>query len=250
MDYLARTRLLIKDSGLAKLTKAHVAIFGVGGVGGMALEALVRSGIKEISIIDNDIICLSNLNRQIIATLDNIGKSKVSEFKKRIHAINPDIVVHTYPLFFSKETLQEIPFKQFDYILDCIDTVASKILLVEISNQENIPLISMMGAANKMNPNEFIVSDIYKTEMDPLAKVMRYELRKRGIKHLKVVYSKEKPITPIDEKEEEKACPYKDVCLDKCQPSKKRKTVGSTSFTPLSAGLLIASEVIKDLIKE
>ncbi len=249
MDYLSRTRLLLNDNNLAKLASSHVAVFGVGGVGGAAVEALVRSGIKEISLIDNDVICLTNINRQIIATKDNIGKSKVEEFKKRIHSIDESIVVHTYPLFFSKDNYEQIPFIDFSYILDCIDTVASKLLLVSLANKLNKPIISMMGAANKMNPNEFVVTDIYKTEMDPLAKVMRYELRKLGIKKLKVVYSKEKPITPSEDNDDS-VCPYKEVCLNKCSPSKKRKTVGSTSFVPPSAGLLLASEVIKDLLKE
>ncbi len=248
MDYLSRTRLLIGDEGLKKLASSHVAIFGVGGVGGAALEALVRSGIKEVSLIDNDIICLSNLNRQIIATRDNISKSKVDEFSKRIKSISEDIIVHSYPIFFSKENIDEIPFADFDYILDCIDTVSSKIALIKLAYELNIPIISSMGAANKMNPNQFIVSDIYKTEMDPLAKILRHELRKLGIKKLKVIYSKEPPIA-IKEVEEDDFCPYKDICKDKCLPSKKRKAVGSNAFTPTSAGLLLASEVVKDIIK-
>ncbi len=247
MDYTSRTKLLLKEEGLNKLAHCHVAIFGVGGVGGAVVEALSRSGIKEISLIDNDIICLTNINRQIISNLDNIGEEKVDAFKKRIHSFSEDIVVHTYPLFFTNDNIDSIPFKDFDYIIDAIDTVSSKILLVELAKEYNIPIISAMGAANKLNPMGFIVSDIFKTEMDPLAKVMRYELRKRNISSLKVVYSKEKPIEV--EEFSDTDCKYKDICKERCSPSKKRKTPGTVMMTPNAMGLLIASEVIKDLLE-
>lgn len=246
IDYLSRTRLLLKEEGLNKLAKAHVAVFGVGGVGGYTVEALVRSGIKEISLIDNDYICVSNINRQIIATTDDIGKLKVDVFKERILKINPNIVVHTYPIFFLENTKNDIPFATFDYIVDAIDTVKAKVLLAEIASTLNIPLISSMGAANKVNPMGFMVSDIYKTEMDPLAKVMRHELKKRGIKSLKVVYSKEKPIEPVYYLENE--CAYKYICKEHCSPHTKKNPPGSNAYVPSACGLLIAKTVIDDLL--
>ena len=248
MDYTSRSRLLLKKDGLDKLAYKHVAIFGAGGVGGAVIEALARSGIKELSLIDDDIICVTNLNRQIISLTSNIAELKVEAYKKRILDIDKNIVVHTYPLFFDSSNINDIPFKDFDYIVDAIDTISSKILLVELSNKYNISLISAMGAANKLNPMGFMVSDIFKTEMDPIAKIMRYELRKRNIHSLKVVYSKEKPLECeyfIDED-----CIYKNKCKDRCHINKKKNIPGTVAMVPNAMGLLIASEVIKDLLEE
>ena len=207
-------------------------VFGVGGVGGYVVEEIVRSGIGHITIVDNDTVSLSNLNRQIIATQDTIGKKKVEVMKERILSIHPDCDVHTLEMFYLPENADDIDLIQYDYVVDAIDTITSKIELAMRCDQK-VPLISSMGTGNKMNPAMLEVSDIYKTSVCPLAKVMRRELKKRGIQHLKVVYSKEEPLKPQVSNEQ----------------TNKRVVPGSTSFVPSSAGLLIASEVIKDLLK-
>lgn len=228
----SRFALLVGEENIQKLNQAHVIVFGVGGVGGYVVEALVRSGIGHITIVDNDVVSLSNLNRQIIATQETIGQKKVDVMKKRILSINPQCDVTTLDMFYLPETADQIDLSSYDYVVDAIDTITSKIELAVRCNQK-IPLISSMGTGNKMNPALLEVSDLYKTSVCPLAKVMRRELKKRHIQHLKVVYSKEIPIKPQQSNE----------------VTNKRTVPGSTSFVPSCAGLLIASEVIKDLLK-
>lgn len=228
----SRFELLVGEDNIQKLNQAHVIVFGVGGVGGYVVEALVRSGIGHITIVDNDVISLSNLNRQIIATQETIGQKKVDVMKKRILSIHPECDVTTLDMFYLPETANQIDLSQYDYVVDAIDTITSKIELAVRCDQK-IPLISSMGTGNKMNPALLQVSDIYKTSVCPLAKVMRRELKKRRVKHLKVVYSQELPMKPYASDE----------------ITHKRVIPGSTSFVPSSAGLLIASEVIKDLLK-
>ena len=228
----ARTELLIGKDGIKKLQESNVIVFGIGGVGGYVVEALVRSGLGKIAIVDNDVVAKTNINRQIIATTKNIGQFKVDVMKERISDINPDTLTETYKTFFLPESSNEFDFTKYDYIVDAIDTVKAKIELVMKANEYNIPIISAMGAGNKLDPAKFEVSDIYKTSVCPLAKVMRTELKKRRIKHLKVVYSKETPIKPS--KNGETSC--------------KRQIPGSFAPAPAVMGLIIAAEVIKDLI--
>lgn len=228
----SRFELLVGEDNIQKLNQAHVIVFGVGGVGGYVVEALVRSGIGHITIVDNDVISLSNLNRQIIATQETIGQKKVDVMKKRILSIHPECDVTTLDMFYLPETGNQIDLSQYDYVVDAIDTITSKIELAVRCDQK-IPLISSMGTGNKMNPALLQVSDIYKTSVCPLAKVMRRELKKRRVKHLKVVYSQELPMKPYASDE----------------ITHKRTIPGSTAFVPSSAGLLIASEVVKDLLK-
>ena len=233
LNQFSRTQLLYGEEAMKKLANSKVAVFGVGGVGGYTVEALARSGIGTIHLIDNDKVCLTNLNRQIIATHKTIGKYKVDVAKERILDINPNAVVETFKTFYLPETAEQFDFSEYDYIVDAIDTVKGKIELVLNAKKCNTPIISSMGAGNKSDPTAFEVADIYKTSVCPLARVMRYELKKRGIKKLKVVYSKEIPITPAETAEE----------------SSKRQVPGSNAFVPSTAGLIIAGEVIKDLIK-
>ncbi len=246
-NQFSRTELLIGKQGIEKLHNAKVAIFGIGGVGSYVVEGLTRAGIENFILVDDDKICLTNLNRQIIATRKTIGKPKVEVAKQRILEINPNANVEIYQEFFmpdSKELLDD----SVSYIVDAVDTVTAKIELVVRANKLNIPIISSMGTGNKLDPTKFEVTDIYKTTICPLAKVMRKELRNRGIEKLKVVYSKEEPIKPIET--EENSC--KTNCV--CPPGTARKCTirnqvpGSISFVPSVAGLIIAGEVIKDII--
>lgn len=227
-----RTELLIGKENLNKLQNSHIIVFGVGGVGGFAIEALVRSGIGEISIVDFDTVDITNLNRQIIATQSSIGKLKTSVMKERLLSINPKLIVHEFPEKFSMEN-KDLFFKnkKYDYIVDAIDLVTSKLALVEIANASSIPIISSMGTGNKIEPTMLEVADINKTSVCPLARVMRKELKNRGIKKLKVIYSKELPRKPFNES----------------GSREKKVNVGSISFVPSTAGLIIASEIIKDL---
>ena len=227
-----RTELLIGKENLNKLQHSHVIVFGVGGVGGFAIESLVRSGIGEISIVDFDTVDLTNLNRQIIATQDSIGKLKTSVMKDRLLSINPNVIVHEFPEKFSMEN-SDLFFKdkKYDYIVDAIDLVTSKLALAEIAKNLSIPIISSMGTGNKIEPTMLEVADINKTSVCPLARVMRKELKNRGIKKLKVVYSKELPRKPFNES----------------GSREKKVNVGSIAFVPSTAGLIIASEVVKDL---
>lgn len=247
LNQFSRTELLLGHDNMEKLKNARVAVFGIGGVGGFAVEALARSGVGILDLIDDDKVCLTNINRQIIATRKTIGQYKVDAAKERVLDINPDAVVNTYKTFFVPDTADEFDFASYDYVVDAIDTVTGKIMLVEAAQKAGTPIISSMGAGNKLDPTAFEVADIYKTSVCPLAKVMRRELKKRGIKKLKVVYSKEKALTPIDETEN--SC--RSYCI--CPPgsartcTQRRQIPGSTAFVPSVVGLIIAGEVIKDL---
>ena len=229
-----RTRMLFGDGAMERLYAARVAVFGVGGVGGYTVEALARAGIGAIDVIDNDDVSISNINRQILATHSTVGMSKVEAAKQRILDINPGAKVTCWPLFFNGETAGQFDFTQYDYIVDCIDTVTGKLALVEKAVAANTPIICCMGTGNKLDPTRFEVADISKTTVCPLARVMRKELGKRGIKHLKVVYSKEEAMTPMGWEEEAAAIG-------------KRQIPGSVSFVPGAAGLILAGEVIKDI---
>lgn len=235
-EQFARTELLFGKEGMEKLKNARVAVFGIGGVGGYVAEALVRSGVGSIDIIDNDIVSITNINRQIIATTKTVGKYKVDVMKERILEINPECKVNTYKCFYLPENKNDFDFSEYSYIVDAIDTVTAKIQLVVESRDKNVPIISSMGTGNKLNPAQLEVTDIYKTSVCPLAKVMRRELRERGVKKLKVVYSKEEPKKPDE-----------GLITEEC-PKGRRAIPGSTAFVPPVAGLIIASEVIKDLI--
>lgn len=221
-EILQRTELLIGEAALKKLKNSHVAIFGVGGVGGYVAEAIARSGIGKIDLIDKDSVSLSNINRQIVATLDTVDRDKVDVMQERIASINPACEVNAIKCFYLPETKNEFDFSKYDYVVDAVDTVTAKLQLVLEAKEKNVPIISCMGAGNKLNPTMFEVADIYKTSVCPLAKVMRRELKKRGVESLKVVYSKEEPVV-------------------------RTTPPGSIAFVPSVAGLIIASEVIKDL---
>ena len=238
----SRTQLLLGEEALDKLKNARVAVFGVGGVGGYVCEALVRSGIGAFDLIDSDEVCLSNLNRQIIATRSSVGRYKVDVMKERMLDINPDVDVRVYKCFFLPENAEEFPFAEYDYVIDAVDTVTAKIELVMKCQKENVPIISSMGAGNKIEASAFKVADIYKTKTCPLAKVMRHELKKRGVKKLKVVYSEEKPITPIVESNADNT-----QTAEISARTQRRSTPGSLAFVPSVAGLIIAGEVVKDL---
>lgn len=230
MDQFFRTELLIKAEGMEKMRKARVAVFGIGGVGGHAVEALARSGIGALDLIDRDTVSITNVNRQMVATLDTVGRDKVDVAAERVKAVNPECTVRTYKTFFLPENSSDFNFTEYDYVIDAVDTVAAKIELIMKAKEAKVPIISSMGAGNKLNPADFEVADIYETSVCPLAKVMRHECKKRGIERLKVVYSKEVPITPEPLiMEGNKAVP------------------GSTAFVPSVAGLIIAGEVVKDI---
>ena len=224
LNQFSRTELLIKEDGIQKLQKAKVAIFGIGGVGSFAVEGLVRSGIGNFILVDDDKICLTNLNRQIIATRKTIGKYKVDVMEERILEINPDAKIQTYQEFYMPNSKTNIITEDIDYVIDCVDTVTAKIEIVKRCKELDIPIISAMGTGNKLDPSRFEITDIYKTSICPLAKVMRKELRKRNIDSLKVIYSKEEPITI------------------------RNQVPGSISFVPSVAGLMIAGEVIREII--
>lgn len=239
-----RTELLIGKAGVEKLNKAKVAVFGVGGVGSFVVEGLVRAGVENFILVDNDTVSFSNLNRQIIATHKTIGKYKVEVAKERILEINPNAKVEIYQEFFLPESKQILD-NTINYIVDCVDTVTAKIELVVRANKLNIPIISSMGTGNKLDPTRFEVTDIYKTSICPLAKVMRKELRARGIKKLKVIYSKEEPIKVGEIMEEG----LENITEEKENSQFRKKVPGSISFVPSVAGLIIAGEVIKDIVK-
>lgn len=246
---LSRTELLIGRDGLNKLKDSKVIVFGIGGVGSFTVEALVRAGVGTIVLVDDDTICLTNLNRQIHATYNTIGKVKVEAMKERVLSINKKCNVITHQVFVTKENIPEIITDDVDYVVDAIDTVSAKIALVEYCNEKNINIICSMGTGNKFDPSQFKVADIYDTKVCPLAKVMRYELRKRGIKSLKVVYSEEKPTKP--KQEDVVTCKTGCVCTGgskKC--AIKRQIPGSISFVPPVAGMIIGGEVVNTLLKE
>ena len=244
-DQYSRTQLLLGAEAMEKLHHARVAVFGIGGVGGYTVEALARSGVGALDLIDDDRVCLTNLNRQIIATRSTVGQYKVDVAEQRIHDIDPNIKVTTHRCFFGPETQDDFDFTQYDYVVDAIDTVTGKLALVMKCKEAGTPIICSMGAGNKMDPTRFEVTDIYKTSVCPLAKVMRTECRKRKIKHLKVVYSKEPALTPMaDGAAQGDTCP-----ADAQRKGTPRRTVpGSNAFVPSVAGLIIGGEVIKDLV--
>lgn len=233
MEQFSRTELLLGAENMERLQQSHVAVFGIGGVGGYVCEALVRSGIGEFDLIDSDTVALSNLNRQIIATHKTVGLPKVEVMKARMEEINPQVKVCTHQCFFLPENADSFDFSKYDYVVDCIDTVTAKIELILRCQAEGVPIISSMGAGNKLDGSRFRVADIYKTEMDPLAKVMRRELKKRGVRKLKVVYSDEKPIALSEQTEEN-----------------GKRIPGSVAFVPAVAGLVLAGEVVNDLCKD
>ena len=250
MDQFARTQLLLGVDAMERLKKSRVAVFGVGGVGGYSVEALARSGVGAIDLIDDDKVCLTNINRQIIADVKTIGKYKVDVAKDRILSINPKCKVTAHQCFYLPENAGNFDFNEYDYVIDAVDTVTAKINLVMQANECGVPVISSMGAGNKLDPTAFMVSDIYKTSVCPLAKVMRRELKKRNLKKLKVVYSKEQPIVPM----EDESISCRSHCV--CPPGAERKCTdrraipGSVAFVPSVVGLIIAGEVIKDLTKD
>lgn len=247
LNQFSRTQLLLGGEAMKKLSESRVAVFGVGGVGGYACEALVRSGVGHFDLIDDDKICLTNLNRQIIATRKTVGKYKTDVMKERMLEINPEVDVTIHKCFFLPENADEFPFSEYDYVIDAVDTVTAKLELVMKCRELNVPIISSMGAGNKLDASAFRVADIYKTKMCPLAKVMRRELKKRGVKKLKVVYSEEKPTRPIEDMSV--SCRTNCICppgaAHKC--TERRDIPGSVAFVPSVAGLIIAGEVVKDL---
>lgn len=247
LNQFSRTQLLFGEEGMDRLFHARVAVFGIGGVGGYTVEALARSGVGELDLIDDDRVCLTNLNRQIFATRKTVGQYKVDVARERILEINPDAVVHTYKTFYTPETADQFDFSLYDYVVDAIDTVTGKLALVEQARKAGTPIISSMGAGNKVDAAAFEVADIYETSVCPLARVMRRELKKRGVKHLKVVYSREPAMTPLDDMTI--SCRTHCICppgtARKC--TQRRQVPGSNAFVPSVAGLIIAGEVIKDL---
>ena len=246
-DQFSRTRMLLGEEGIDKLQHSKVAIFGIGGVGGYVAEALARSGVGSFVLVDDDKVCLTNINRQIIALRSTVGKDKVEVMRDRILDINPKAEVEVRKCFFLPENADEFNFEEYSYVVDAVDTVTAKIQLVMEAKEAGVPIISSMGAGNKLDPTAFQVADIYKTSVCPLAKVMRRELKKRGIKKLKVVYSQEKPTRPIEDMSI--SCRSHCICppgaAHKC--TERRDIPGSTAFVPSVAGLIIAGEVIKDL---
>ena len=233
-EQFLRTAMLLGEDAVEKLQKARVAVFGIGGVGGYTVEALARSGVGQLDVIDNDTVSRSNINRQILATHSTVGMPKVEAAKMRILDINPGCVVRTHQVFYTPETADSFDFKDYDYIVDCIDTVTGKLALVQRAAEAGTPIICCMGTGNKLDASAFQVADISKTSMCPLARIMRKELGKRGIKHLKVVYSQEEALTPTGWEEEAAALG-------------KRQIPGSVAFVPGAAGLILAGEVIKDI---
>ncbi len=248
-NQFSRTQLLMGKAAIDTLMGSRVAVFGVGGVGGYVVEALVRSGLGEIDLIDDDRVCLTNVNRQVIATLSTVGKHKVDVCEDRIHDINRRCIVHKYQMFYLPEFADAIDISQFDYVVDCIDTVKAKLDLIKRCHDLKVPIISCMGAANKMDATAFKVTDINKTQMDPLAKVIRKKLRKMNIRKLKVVYSEEEPLRPIDDPNI--SCRFHCICpnkdMRKC--TDRRDIPASNAFVPAAAGLICGGEVIKDLVR-
>ena len=242
MDQFSRTRLLLGNDSLQKLHNSRVAVFGIGGVGGYTVEALARCGIGALDLIDNDTVCITNINRQILATLNVVGRFKTEVAAERIADINPDCKVRTYNIFYLPETADKFDFSEYDYVVDAIDTVTGKLCIIENASDKGVPVISALGAGNKIDPCAFEVADIYETSVCPLARIMRRECRLRGIKKLKCVYSRETPKTPDPDAQKK----YGDEREE--TPSRKRSIPGTVSFVPSVAGLIIAGEVVKDII--
>lgn len=249
LNQFSRTQLLFGKEGMENLYQARVAVFGIGGVGGYTVEALARSGIGTLDLIDDDRVCLTNINRQLFATRKTVGQYKVDAAEQRVREINPDTVVHTYKTFYAPQTAEQFDFTQYDYVVDAIDTVTGKLELVEQAGKAGVPIISSMGAGNKVDPTAFEVADIYETSVCPLARIMRHELKKRGIQKLKVVYSREPAMTPIDDMSI--SCRTHCICppgtARKC--TQRRQVPGSNAFVPPVVGFIIAGEVVKDLSK-
>ena len=248
LNQFSRTQLLLGAEAMEKLKGAHVAVFGIGGVGGYVCEALVRSGVGAFDLVDDDKVCLTNLNRQIIATRKTIGKYKVEVMRDRILEINPDCDVRVHQCFYLPETADQFDFSTYDYVVDAVDTVTAKVTLVLEAQKAGVPIISCMGAGNKLDPTAFEVADISKTSVCPLAKIVRKELRKRGIDHVKVVYSKERPIRPVNDVSI--SCRYHCVCPPEAQRhcTDKRDIPGSSPFVPPVVGMICASEAVRDLV--
>ena len=250
LNQFSRTQLLVGREAMERLFAARVAVFGIGGVGGYTVEALARSGVGTLDLIDDDKVCLTNLNRQIFATRKTVGKYKIDVARERILEINPDAVVNTYRTFYAPDTADQFDFTRYDYIVDAIDTVTGKLELIEQAHRCGTPIISSMGAGNKMDASAFEVADIYDTSICPLARVMRRELRRRGIPALKVVYSKEPAIPPIEDMSI--SCRTHCICppgtARKC--TQRRQVPGSNAFVPAAAGLILAGEVVKDLCRD
>ena len=247
LNQFSRTQLLLGSEAMERLAGSRVAVFGIGGVGGYVCEALVRSGVGAFDLIDDDKVCLTNLNRQIIATRSTVGKYKVDVMEARMKDINPNVDIRTHKRFFLPENADSFPFAEYDYVVDAVDTVSAKLTLAVKAQEAGVPIISSMGAGNKLDASAFRVADIYKTSMDPLARVMRRELKKRGVRKLKVVYSQEQPIRPI----EDMSISCRTHCI--CPPGAKHKCTerrdipGSTAFVPSVAGLIIAGEIVRDI---
>ena len=249
LNQFSRTQLLLGADNMDRLSNAKVAVFGIGGVGGYVVEALARSGVGSFVLVDDDKVCLTNINRQIIATRKTVGKYKVDVMKERILEINPDADVEVRKCFYLPENAHEFPFEEYSYVVDAVDTVTAKIEIIMRAKAAEIPVISCMGAGNKLDASAFQVADIYKTKMCPLAKVMRRELKARGVKKLKVVYSEEEPIRPLEDTSDNYN--VEETCQENLEykAAKRRSTPGSVAFVPSVAGLIIAGEVIKDLAK-
>jgi len=249
LNEFSRTELLLGKEAMEKIESSRVAVFGIGGVGGYTVEALARSGVGCLDLIDDDKVCLTNINRQIIATRNTVGQYKVDVMKSRILEINPNAIVNIYKCFYLPETKDEFDFNEYSYVVDAVDTITAKIELVLQAKEALVPIISSMGAGNKLDPTAFEVADIYQTSICPLARVMRRELKKRNVDHLKVVYSKEQPLVPVDDM----ANSCRNHCI--CPPGAKHKCTdrraipGSISFVPSVVGLIMAGEVIKDIVK-
>lgn len=247
LNQFSRTQLLLGSEAMERLAGSCVAVFGIGGVGGYVCEALVRSGVGAFDLIDDDKVCLTNLNRQIIATRSTVGKYKVDVMEARMKDINPNVDIRTHKCFFLPENADSFPFAEYDYVVDAVDTVSAKLTLAVKAQEAGVPIISSMGAGNKLDASAFRVADIYKTSMDPLARVMRRELKKRGVRKLKVVYSQEQPIRPI----EDMSISCRTHCI--CPPGAKHKCTerrdipGSTAFVPSVVGLIIAGEIVRDI---
>lgn len=247
LNQFSRTELLLGEDKMEQLAKAKVAVFGIGGVGGYVVEALARSGVGSFVLVDDDKVCLTNINRQIIATRKTVGKYKAEVMKERILDINPQAQVEVRKCFYLPETAHQFDFTEYSYVVDAVDTVTAKIEIIMRAKEANVPVISSMGAGNKLDPTKFQVADIYKTTMCPLAKVMRREMKKRGVKKLKVVYSTEPAMKPRDDMHA--SCRENCICppgaAHKC--TERRAIPGSIAFVPSVAGLILAGEVVKDL---